>query len=138
MKHLTTSKALKDAILEQGAAFTPETKKKIRKFEDARKQKLFLGLTSYNDRFREMLDRFTSLEKEVPELLDDTQYDLDVLNCEKYIESAKRAIMWTSRHMVGLLVPSTKNDTITDAHEAAATTAPTSPSTTLRLPQSST
>jgi len=57
IKHLTTSKALKDAILEEGAAFTPETnKKKIRKFEDARKQKLLLGTTSYNDRLRETLD----------------------------------------------------------------------------------
>jgi len=47
----------------------------------------------------------TSLDKEVPELLDDTQYDLEVLNCEKYIESAKRAIMRTSRQMIGVLVP---------------------------------
>jgi len=82
IKHLSTSKALKDAILEEGAAFTPEmTKKKIRKFEDAQKQKLLSGSTSYNDRLHETLDRMTSLGEEVPELLDDTEYDVDVLNC---------------------------------------------------------
>ena len=106
IKHLTNSKALKDAILEEGAAFTPEmTKKKIRKFEDAKKQKLFLGPTLYNDRLRKTLDQMMSLGEEVPELLDDTEYDVDVMNCEKYIESAKRAIMRTSRQMIGVLVP---------------------------------
>jgi len=79
-----------------------------------------------------------SIDEEVHELLDDIEYDLDVQKTEKYIESTKRAIMRTSRQMERHLVTSTRNFTITDTHEAAATTAPTSPSTTIRLPQSST
>jgi len=75
--------------------------------------------------------------KRFKKLLDDSEYDLEVQKTEKYIEPAKRAIMRTSRQMEGHLVTSTRNVTINDGHEATATTAPTSPSTTIRLPQSS-
>jgi len=74
-----------------------------------------------------------SLKEEVHKILDDSEYDVDVQKTEKYIEPTKCAIMRTSRQMEGHLVTSTRNDTITDAHEAAATTAPTSPSTTISL-----
>jgi len=51
------------------------TEEEIRKFEeDAQKQKLLLGPTSYNDRFRETLDRMTRLDEEVHDLLDESEY----------------------------------------------------------------
>ena len=109
---------------------------KIRKIENAQKERLLSGPTSYNDTLRETLDRMTSLDDEVHELLDDSEYDADVQKCEKYIESAKHAIMRTSRQDGGHLVTSIRNVTITDAHEAAATTPPILPSTTISLPQS--
>jgi len=48
IKHLTTSKALKDTILEEGAAFHPDlTEERVHKLEeDSQKQKLLLGPTS--------------------------------------------------------------------------------------------
>jgi len=88
------------------------TKERIRKFEeDAQKQKLLLVLTSYNERLLETLDRMTSLDEEFHELLDDSEY-VGVQKCEKYIDSAKRAIMQTSRQDGGHLVTSTRNVTI--------------------------
>ena len=90
----------------------------------------------YNERTRETPGRLTSLDDEVHELLDDSEYDADLQICEKYIHSAKRIILRTSRHMERHLVTSTRNVTITDAREAAATAAPIAPSATIRLPRS--
>jgi transcription elongation GreA/GreB family factor len=50
----------------------------------------------YKDRLHETLGRLTSLDDEIHELLDDSEYDADLQTCEEYIESAKRAILRTS------------------------------------------
>jgi len=88
----------------------------------------------YNDRLREMLGLLTSLDDKVHELIDDSEYDVDVQICEEYIECAKRAILRTSCQMERHLATSTRNVTITDACEAAPTSAPIAPSTMKRLP----
>ena len=88
----------------------------------------------YNDRLRETLGRLTILDDEVHDLLDDSDFDTDLQKCEEYIESAKRAILRTSRQMERHLATSTANVTITDAREAATTAAPITPSATIRLP----
>jgi hypothetical protein len=68
------------------------------------------------------------------ELLDDSEYDADLQKYEEYIESAKGAILRTSRQMERNSATSTTNVTITDAREAAATLAPIVPSAAIRLP----
>jgi len=50
-----------------------------------------------------------SIDEEVHELLDDSEYDLDVQKIEKYIEPAKGAIMRTSRQMEGHRVEQNRN-----------------------------
>jgi len=67
----------------------------------------------YNDRLHETLG-LTSLDNKVHELLDDSEYDADLQKCE-YIESAKRAILQTSRQMERHFANSTRNVTFTDA-----------------------
>jgi hypothetical protein len=52
---------------------------------------------------------------------------VDLQKCEEYIESAKHAILRTSRQMEGHLATLTANVTITDAHDAAAMVAPITP-----------
>jgi len=87
----------------------------------------------YNDRLRETLNRLTLIDDKVHELLDDSEYKADLQKCE-YKESAKRAILRSSRQMEGHLATSTANVTITDARDAAATAAQITPSATVRLP----
>jgi len=79
------------------------------------------------------MGRLTGLDDEIHELMDDSEYDADVQKCEEYIESAKRAILWTSRQIEKLLALSTANVTITDAREAVPALAPIAPSATVRL-----
>jgi len=86
----------------------------------------------YKDGLHETLGRLTSLDDEIHELLDDSEYDADLQKCEEYIESAKRAILRTSRQMERHLAISTTNVTSTDACNTAATRAPIAPS--IRLP----
>jgi hypothetical protein len=88
----------------------------------------------FKDRLRETSDRLTNLDDEIHELFDDSEYDADLQKYEKYIESAKRAILRTSRQMERHLATSTANVTITDTREAAATIAPIVPPATIRLP----
>jgi ElaB/YqjD/DUF883 family membrane-anchored ribosome-binding protein len=92
-------------------------------------------ITSTTKTFQETLGDLTSLCDEIQELLDDSEYDADLQACEEYIESAKRAIIQTSRQMENHLATSTANATITDTGEAAATVALIAPSATIRLPQ---
>ena len=80
------------------------------------------------------MGRLTGLDDEIHELMYDSEYDAGVQKCEEYIESAKRAILRTSRQMEKLLALSTANVTITDAREAVPALAPIAPSATVRLP----
>jgi hypothetical protein len=73
----------------------------------------------YQDRLREALGQLTSLDDEIHELIDDSEYDVDVQKCEEYIESAKRAILRTLRQMEKLLALSTANVTISDARDCS-------------------
>jgi hypothetical protein len=66
----------------------------------------------YRDRLLDTLGRLTSLE-----ILDDSEYDADLQKCEEYIESAKRAILRTSRQIESHLSTSTVNVTINNAGE---------------------
>jgi hypothetical protein len=91
----------------------------------------------YNDKLCETLGRLTSLDDEVHKLLDESEYDVDVKIFEEYIDSAKRTILRTSRQMEGHLEISTRDVTITDAHEEAAPTAPSVASAMIRLHRSS-
>jgi hypothetical protein len=87
----------------------------------------------YQDRLREGLGRLTSLDDDIHELIDDSEYDADVQICEEYMEYAIRTILRTSRQIEKHLTVSTAKVTITDAHEAAPTLAPIAPSTKIRL-----
>ena len=78
-----------------------------------------------------------SLDEEIHELLDGSEYNADLQKCEEYIESAKRAILRISHQIEEHLVTSTANVTISGAGEVAATTAPIAPSATFRLPRTS-
>jgi hypothetical protein len=69
----------------------------------------------YQDRLREDLGTITSLDDEIHELIDDSEYDADVQKCEEYIECAKRAILRTSRQIKKLLALSAANVTMTEA-----------------------
>ena len=80
------------------------------------------------------MSQLTSLDDEIHELLDDSEYDADLQKCEEYIESAKRAILRISHQIERHLATSTANVTITGAGEAEATAAPIAPSATIRLP----
>jgi len=53
----------------------PVHNKKVRKLEDAQKQKLLLGPPSYNDRLCETLDRMTSLQAVMKENIRQAQED---------------------------------------------------------------
>jgi hypothetical protein len=53
----------------------------------------------YKDMLHETLSRLTSLDDEIHELLDDSEYDADLQRCEEYVESSKRAILRTSRQI---------------------------------------
>jgi hypothetical protein len=88
----------------------------------------------YKDRLHEILGQLTSLDGEIHELLDDSEYDADLQKCKEYIESAKRAILRTSRQMETHLSTSTANLTITNAGETAVTVTPIAPPATIRLP----
>jgi hypothetical protein len=89
----------------------------------------------YKDRLHETLGRLTSLDDEIHELLDNSEYDADLQTCEEYIESAKRAILRTSRQIEKHLVAPTANVTIINTWEAtAAAVAPVAPSATIRFP----
>jgi len=93
----------------------------VRKFTDTTTLEDF---EYYKDRLHETLGRLTSLDDEILELLDDSEYDADLQKCEEYIQSAKRAILRTSRQMERHLAISTTDITSTNAHDAAATRAP--------------
>ena len=88
----------------------------------------------YKGRLHDSLGQLMSLDEEIHELLDDSEYNADLQKCEEYIESAKRAILRISHQMEEHLVTSTTNVTISGAGEAAATTAVTASSATIRLP----
>jgi transcription termination factor NusB len=88
----------------------------------------------FKDRLHETLGRITSLDDQIHELLDDSEYNADLQRCEEYIESAKRAILRTSRQIERHLAASTANVTITNSGESAATVAPIASSAAIRLP----
>jgi hypothetical protein len=81
----------------------------------------------YKDRLKETLVRITSLDDEIHDLSDDNEYEADLPKCEEYIESAKRAILRTSRHIEKRFVTSLADATITDTRETVATAAPIAP-----------
>jgi hypothetical protein len=87
-----------------------------------------------HDRLHETLCRLTSLDDETHELLNDSEYDADLQKCEEYIESAKRAILRTSREMESCLSNSTANVTITNAGKTAATVTPFATTAVTRIP----
>jgi hypothetical protein len=105
--------------------------KKVGKFTDATKLE---DREFYKDRLHETLGRITSLNDEIREIIDDSEYDADLQRCEEYIESTKRAILWNSRQIERHLATSTANVTIIYSCEAAGTVNPIALSATLRLP----
>jgi hypothetical protein len=91
-------------------------------------------LEYYKDRLKETLVRLTILYNEIHDLSDDNEYEADLPKCKEYIESAKHAILRTSRHTEKCLATSVSNVMITDTRKAVATAAPIAPFSTLRLP----
>jgi len=53
----------------------------------------------YMERHHEILGRLISLDDEIHELLDDSEYEADLQKCEENIQSDKRAILLTSHKM---------------------------------------
>lgn len=72
-------------------------------------------------RLQDALGKLTVLDDSIHDLLSDTEYDADVVSCEEYVDSAKRAILRASRIIENL---TTSAASLTLGSSAAALSAP--------------
>jgi hypothetical protein len=67
----------------------------------------------YRDRLQETLDRLTTLDDSIQNLIEDEEYAMDVDTCEEYIERSKRAVQKVSRAIETKISNSLRNVTVT-------------------------
>jgi hypothetical protein len=75
----------------------------------------------YRGRLQETLDRLTSLDDAVHDLLSDNEYEEDIKACEAYIDKSKRAILKASRRIDNDLSASTARLNIHGSTQPTAT-----------------